>query len=99
MQTERIEETTVGDIDGWMITVANVMAGQWNDANGQVRTGLSVEVGLYDEDRTPVSEVTVGAGAALEIAGRPWTVVAVTEGIPLAGERMSNGHVTLQRAK
>jgi len=92
----RIEETTVGDIDGWMVTVGNIMSGEWVDASGLNCQGLSAEIGLYDDERSPRGEPTVGAGAVLQIAGRAWRVDAVQAGATSADGGMSNGHVTLK---
>lgn len=92
----QIEETTVGDVDGWMVTVGNIMQGSWRDANDRPCSGLSAEVGLYDEDRTSHGEHTVGPGAVLQIAGRPWLVTRVRAGEPLREGGVDNGVITLR---
>ena len=94
-RTIRLEETTVGDIDGWMVTIANIMAGEWTDAAGATLRGMTVEIGLYDEDRTPQGEPTVGAGAVLRIAGQSWRVDEVVAGVPLPDGGVDNGYVAL----
>lgn len=90
VRRERIEETTVGDIDGWMVTVANVMRGTYRHADGAEREGISARVGLYDEDRSERGEARVGAGSVLVIKGRNWTVEAVVPGVD-----GGNGHIVL----
>ncbi len=94
-RTIRLEETTVADIDGWMVTVANIMAGEWTDHTGATMRGLTVEIGLYDEDRGLQGEPTVGAGAVLRIDGRVWRVDAVVAGGALPGGGVDNGYVSL----
>lgn len=86
----RIEETTVATIEGWRVTVGNIMEDRYAGPDGAERRGLTAEVGLYDEARAPKGERTVGEGAALQIAGRPFTVVRV-----VAGEGADNGYVEL----
>ena len=91
----QIEETTVADIDGWMVTVGNVMQGQWRRADGTSCSGLSAEIGLYDDELEPHGEFTVGVGSELQIAGRIWHVKAVVAGEASGNEGMSNGHIAL----
>ncbi len=89
----RIEETTVADVDGWMLTVGNVMRGRWVDADGRAHEGLSAELGIYDAERALVSEFTVGPGLEVRIAGVRWRVAAVSPG----PEPDDNGTLTLAR--
>ena len=91
-RTVRIEETTVGTIDGWMVTVGNIMKGKWKTPDGKEREGLTAQVGLYDEKKADKGERIVGEGAALTIAGKPWTVAKV-----VAGKGADNGSVELQQ--
>lgn len=90
---ERIEETTVGDIDGWMVTVANIMPGSYQDADGASHEGMSAKVGLYDEDRADKGEARVGAGSVLTIHGQRWQVEQVAQ-----GANGGNGHIVLRKA-
>ncbi len=87
----RIEETTVATIDGWMITVSNVLRGPYTTPEG-ARTGMTALVGRYDAAEKDHGEVTVGEGSRVEIAGKPWTVLAVT-----AGQGGDNGWIELRR--
>ena len=90
----RIEETTVRAIDGWKVTVANIMKGKWRLPDGREREGLTAVVGLYDEKKADKGERTVGEGAALEIAGRRWIVVKVE-----AGKGADNGVVEIREER
>ncbi len=87
---ERIEETTVGDIDGWMVTVANIMTGSYVSADRSAHEGMSAKVGLYDEDRGDHGETRVGPGSALTIRDQRWRVESVHD-----GENGGNGYIVL----
>src|SRR5262245_49437682 len=76
-RTVRIEETTVATVDGWRVTVGNIMKGKWRGPDGQEREGVTALVGLYDEKKAARGESTVGEGAQLTIAGKRWTVSRV----------------------
>jgi hypothetical protein len=92
-RTVRIEETTVGTIDGWRVTVGNIMKGKWRGADGREREGITAQVGLYTEKNEERGEVTVGEGAELTIAGKRWVVNKVQ-----AGPGAENGFIELAAA-
>ncbi len=85
----RIEETTVATIQGWKVTVANILPGKFRTPTGE-QQGLTAVLGRYDQANRDQGELTVGAGSELTVAGQLWTVVAV-----VAGKGAENGHVEL----
>lgn len=91
LRTVRIEETTVATVDGWKVTVANIMKGKYQTAGGE-REGLTAVVGLYDDKKADQGERTVGLGSELRIAGKTWTVGDVQ-----AGPGAQNGFVEIRQ--
>jgi hypothetical protein len=89
-RTVSIQETTVATLDGWKVTVGNIMTDDWVGPDGGRRHGLTAEIGLYDERKAERDRRTLGEGALLEINGRRWRLTAVRAGS--AGE---NGSVAL----
>ncbi len=85
-----IQETTAATIDGWKITVGNIMTDDWTGPDGSPRHGLTAEIGLYDERKTAHGKLTLGEGGMLEIKGKKWHVKLVR-----AGAGGENGAVTL----
>lgn len=76
-ETERIEETTVGSIRGWTVTVANIGKDRWRGKDGVEREGITAQIGVYDEKGAERALGTVGEGAELTIAGRTWRVARI----------------------
>lgn len=87
-----IEETTIATIDGWRITVGNIMKGRWRLPNGTEREGISAEVGIYDENRVEKGEWTVGEGTVINISGKQWLVTRVNR-----GKGRENGSIDLMQ--
>jgi hypothetical protein len=87
----RIEETTVATVQGWKITVANIMKGKYSTAAGE-QQGLTAVLGRYDEAKRDMGELTVGAGSTLTIADQHWLVESV-----VAGQGAVNGYIELRR--
>nr|MDO8110159.1 hypothetical protein [Candidatus Sigynarchaeota archaeon] len=85
-----IQETTVATIDGWKVTVGNIIIDDWTGPDGSPRRGLTAEIGLYDERKAERGRLTLGEGGLLEIKGRPWRVTLVS-----AGAGGENGAVKL----
>ena len=87
-----IEETTVATIDGWRITVGNIMKGKWRLPDSTEREGITALVGIYDENRIEKGEWTVGEGAVIIISGKKWLVTRVNH-----GKGRDNGSIELQQ--
>lgn len=85
----RIEETTVATIQGWKVTVANILPGKFSTPAGE-QQGLTAVLGRYDDAKRDQGELTVGVGSEFAIAGQRWTVAAV-----VAGKGADNGYVEL----
>ena len=73
--TETIQETTVGDLGGVSVGVANLWERDYVDAAGAPRHGMTARVAWTDasSDHWEV----VGAGSALRLGAHRWTVVRV----------------------
>ncbi len=87
-RTVRIEETTVATIDGWKVTVSNVMLAADPAQSGHKRP--TAQVGRYDAAKADQGEREVAAEAVLDIAGHKWRVAQVVLGVGGA-----NGYVDL----
>lgn len=87
-RTVRIEETTVATIDGWKVTVANVMLAADPAQPGRKRP--TAQVGRYDADKADQGMREVGAEDVLDIAGHKWRVGQV-----FVGQGAANGYVEL----
>ncbi len=85
-----IQETTAATIDGWKVTVGNIMTDDWTGPDGSPQHGLTAEIGLYDERKAARGKHTLGEGGQLEIKGKPWRVTLVR-----AGAGGENGAVQL----
>jgi len=77
-RTERIEETTVASIDGWKVTVGNLMAEPDAAKPGQKRG--TAQIGRYDAQGQEIGLQIVGTGDTLTIAGKVWRVARVSLG-------------------
>ncbi len=88
-RTIAIQETTAATIDGWKVTVGNIMTDDWTGPDGTPRHGLTAEFGVYDE-RKAGRKLTMGEGGVLEIKGKQWRVKSVR-----AGAGVKNGAVQL----
>jgi len=64
-----VQETTVATIDGWKITVGNIMEDDWVGVDGVSRHGLTAEIGVYDRNKTEQAHGTLGEGGVLQING------------------------------
>ncbi|MFZ4577387.1 MAG: DUF6406 domain-containing protein [Myxococcota bacterium] len=84
----RIEETTVATLDGWKITVGNVMLA--TDPANPNRKRPTAVVGRYDATKADQGERDVGVDDSLDIAGKQWRVVEVG-----LGDKGGNGFVEL----
>lgn len=83
--TETIEETTVGDIDGVRVPMANMTRGSYTLPDGTEKEGLICALVLPD------GPVFVGEGSVVEISGGRWEVTGIRKP---AGEL---GSVTLTK--
>jgi len=77
---ESIEETTVGDLAGVRVAMANVFVDRYVRADGAPAEGLTCLL-VFDGQK-----VRVGAGSAVSVAGRSWEVVSVTKAADALGE-------------
>ncbi len=75
-----IQETTAATIDGWKVTVGNIMIDDWTGPDGSPRRGLTAEIGVYDERKAARGKLTLGEGGQLEIKGKKWRVTLVRAG-------------------
>jgi hypothetical protein len=83
-----IQETTAATIDGWKITVGNIMDDTWTGSDGKERTGITASVGIYDEKKAEKMHRTVGKGATFEIKGKKWRLDAI-----MKDEKGGNGSI------
>ena len=84
---EEIEETTVGDLDGYRVPMGNVTTGTYTLPDGTERQGDVCSLVL--PDRSP--GVFVGQGSVVTVGAHRWEVMAVDN--PAQGL----GSVTLKR--
>lgn len=93
-ESERIEETTVGTVRGWTVTVANIGKDRYRGADGVEREGVTAQLGVYDEGGAERSLGTVGEGSVVTIAGQRYRVARVQKKASTA----DNGWIELQAA-
>ena len=85
--TERIEETTVGDLDGARVAVGTiVLSGTYPLPDGTEGEGVAAVLALPDG-----TDAWVGAGSEVTVEGIRWKIVAVDK------ESGEPGEVTLER--
>ena len=70
---EEIDETTVGDLDGVRVPMANVTHGEYALPDGSIRRGDMCILVLPDTN----GGVFVGAGSEVEVEGVRWRVLSV----------------------
>jgi hypothetical protein len=68
---ETIDETTVGDLDGVRVPMANMTTGSYTRADGSEARGTICALVL------PGGPVFVGLGSAVTLDGARWEVVAI----------------------
>lgn len=83
---ESIEETTVGELSGRRVGMANVLQDAYVLPDGTSVTGLTCLLSVFD-----VGKYRVGEGSVVDVGGERWLVVKVTK---VPGE---NGEVVLRR--
>ena len=85
-EVETIEETTVGDLDGARVPMAQVTTDDYTRADGSVAHGRVCVLVLPGAGPT-----WVGAGSVVDVAGTRWEVLSVVK------EPGELGEVTLRR--
>ena len=70
---EEIDETTVGDLDGVSVPMANVTHGEYTLPDGSTRLGDMCILVIPG----PENGVFVGAGSEVEVEGVRWRVLSV----------------------
>ncbi len=83
--TETLTETTVGELSGVRVGLANVWERNYEDSGGTVRHGLTARVAWTDAGGTERWEV-VGVGSQLEFAGSTWQVTRIEKVAGTPGE-------------
>jgi len=74
--TERIQETTVGDLRGAQVAAGNAYEAEYTLPDGQTAEGPTIALYVFEGDQ----KHRVGPGSELDIGGRTWTVTAVDVG-------------------
>lgn len=85
---ESIEETTVGELGGRRVGMANVFEDTYTLPDGTTKTGLTCLLSVFD-----IAKYRVGEGSEITVDGVVWRVVKITK---VSGE---NGEVTLAPAR
>ena len=84
--TERISETTVGELDGVRVGVANVWERDYVDADGTPRHGMTARVAWTEPDGTERWEV-VGVGSRVLLASAAtWSVIRIDKSAGAPGD-------------
>lgn len=83
--TETLTETTVGELDGVRVGLANVWERDYVDAGGTTRHGLTARLAWTDAAGAERWEI-VGVGSQLEFAGSTWQVREIDKSPGTPGE-------------
>ncbi len=83
--TETITETTVGELDGVRVGVANIWERDYVDATGAARHGVTARVAWTDQGGSERWEV-VGVGSRLVLGAFVWRVTAIDKAPGSPGE-------------
>ncbi len=83
--TETLTETTVGELDGVRVGLANVWERDYVDAAGAARTGVTARVAWTDAGGTERWEV-VGVGSRVAFSASAWQVTRIEKVAGTPGE-------------